>query len=172
MKRILLAIVIGILGLIPFSGSAGADRATAEIVDQNGAVIGNATLRAAPTGVLIMLEITSLTPGTHAIHLHNVGKCEPEFAAAKGHVNPHKRQHGLFNPEGPERGDLPNFFVAADRSARAEFYTTLVSLDRGTAPLLDKDGSALVIHENPDDHLTQPIGGAGARIACGIIKAQ
>jgi len=32
---------------------------------------------------------------------------------------------------------------------------------------MDKDGSALVIHANPDDYKTQPIGGAGARIVCG-----
>ena len=37
-------------------------------------------------------------------------------------------------------------------------------------PLLDEDGSAVIIHENPDAHLTQPIGGAGGRIACGIIE--
>ena len=36
--------------------------------------------------------------------------------------------------------------------------------------LKDADGSALVIHANPDDHMSQPIGGAGARIACGVIR--
>jgi Cu-Zn family superoxide dismutase len=41
----------------------------------------------------------------------------------------------------------------------------------GTAPLLDEDGSAFIIHENADDHMTQPIGGAAGRIACGVIKA-
>ncbi len=37
------------------------------------------------------------------------------------------------------------------------------------AALLDEDGSAVIIHEHPDDHLTQPIGSAGGRIACGVI---
>ena len=47
----------------------------------------------------------------------------------------------------------------------------LVSFDgsQGLA-LFDEDGSSLVIHENADDHLTQPISGAGSRIACGIIR--
>ena len=38
--------------------------------------------------------------------------------------------------------------------------------DRG---LLDEDASALVIHANPDDHMSQPVGGAGGRVACGVI---
>ena len=66
-------------------------------------------------------------------------------------------QHGLRNPDGPDNGDLPNLFVAADGTARAEFFTTLVSVTGGDMPaLLDDDGSAVIIHENPDDHLTQP----------------
>ncbi len=35
--------------------------------------------------------------------------------------------------------------------------------------LLDKDGSALVIHAGPDDYKTDPAGNAGDRIACGVI---
>ena len=70
-----------------------------------------------------------------------------------------------------DHGDLPNLFVGADGSARAEFFTVLVSVAGGDMPaLLDEDGSAVIIHDQPDDHLTQPIGGAGGRIACGIIK--
>ena len=72
--------------------------------------------------------------------------------------------------QGPDNGDLPNLFVAADGTARAEFFTTLVSVAGGDMPaLLDEDGSAVIIHENPDDHMTQPIGGAGGRIGCGVI---
>ena len=78
--------------------------------------------------------------------------------------------HGLRNPDGPDSGDLPNLYAAADGSAKAEFFTTLVSVAGGDVPaLLDADGSAVIIHEQPDDHLTQPIGGAGGRIACGVI---
>ena len=80
--------------------------------------------------------------------------------------------HGLRNPEGPDHGDLPNLYAGADGSAQAEFFTVLVSVAGGDLPsLLDEDGSAVIIHENPDDHLIQPIGGAGGRIACGIIEA-
>ena len=34
----------------------------------------------------------------------------------------------------------------------------------------DEDGSALVIHEGGDDGVTQPIGGAGARVGCAAIS--
>ena len=85
-------------------------------------------------------------------------------------INPGAVPHGLRNPEGPDHGDLPNLDAAADGSARAEFFTDLVSVAGGDMPaLLDEDGSAVIIHENPDDHLSLPIGGAGGRIACGII---
>ena len=72
--------------------------------------------------------------------------------------------------DGPDSGDLPNLYVGADGSAMAEFFATRVSVAGGDMPaLLDEDGSAVIIHEQPDDHLTQPIGGAGGRIACGVI---
>ena len=75
------------------------------------------------------------------------------------------------NPAGPENGDLPNLYAAADGSVRAEFFTTRVSISGGAAPaLLDENGSAVIIHEHPDDHMIQPNGGAGGRIRCGIIS--
>ncbi|MXX30325.1 MAG: superoxide dismutase family protein, partial [Gammaproteobacteria bacterium] len=121
--------------------------------------------------VLMYIEAAGLPPGGHGIHLHSVGACTPDFSAAKGHINPEGVKHGLRNPEGPDNGDLPNLYVAADGSAKAEFFTTRVSLVEGDAPaLLDEDGSAVIIHGQPDDHMTQPIGGAGGRIGCGIIK--
>lgn len=170
MRKACAALVVAIFSFIPFSSSA-ARMANADIVNTDGEVIGKATLQQGPTGVLIYIEARDLAPGAHAIHLHRLGKCEPDFKAAAGHVNPHKRQHGLLNSEGPDRGDLPNLYVAADGTVRAEFFTPRVSLQTGSAPLLDDDGSAFIIHERHDDHATQPIGGAGSRIACGVIKA-
>ena len=147
-----------------------ADMAKAEIVNTDGAVIGEVTFEQTPTGVLISVEVTGLPPGGHGIHLHTVGACEPDFTAAGGHINPNGVPHGLRNPEGPDNGDLPNLYAAADGSARAEFFTVRVSVTGGDMPaLLDEDGSAVIIHENPDDHMTQPIGGAGGRIGCGVI---
>jgi Cu/Zn superoxide dismutase len=88
--------------------------------------------------------------------------------------DPHLRcrgdaQHGLLNPEGPEEGDLPNIHAAADGSANAELSSESIML-MGPQGLKDSDGSALVIHASEDDHLSQPIGNAGARVACAVIK--
>ncbi|MFQ5937523.1 MAG: superoxide dismutase family protein [Acidiferrobacterales bacterium] len=171
MKK-LASVMLTLLFSSAASVSLAADLATAEIINVDGRVIGKALLQQAPTGVLIFIEASELPPGPHGIHLHSVGKCEPNFKASKGHINPHKRKHGLLNSEGPDRGDLPNVFVALNGTLNAELFTTRVSLKRGSAPLLDADGSAFVIHANRDDHMTQPIGGAGGRVACGVIKPQ
>ena len=147
-----------------------ADAAVAEMVAADGLAIGKVTFEQVPAGVLIYVEIDRLPPGLHGIHLHSVGSCTPDFTYAKGHINPGKAMHGLRHPDGPDNGDLPNLYVAGDGTARAEFYTTRVAVQDGVPALLDADGSAVIIHENPDDHLTQPIGGAGGRIACGVIE--
>ncbi len=56
----------------------------------------------------------------------------------------------------------------------AELYSDRVTLTATEADdrafLLDENGSALVIHEGPDDHKSQPIGGAGGRVACAVIE--
>ncbi len=170
MKNFLLLIFAALLGFGPLAAFA-AEQASAEIINAEGRVIGKAVLQQGPAGVLIFIEANGLPPGPHGIHLHSVGKCEPDFKAAKGHINPHRRPHGLLNPDGPDRGDLPNVFVDLNGNLAAELFTTFVSLRAGSAPLLDADGSAFIIHENRDDQMTQPIGGAGGRIACGAIKA-
>ena len=147
-----------------------ADMASAEIVDPSGSVIGMVTFEQTPTGVLMYVEVAGLPPGAHGIHLHAAGSCTPDFKQATGHINPGGVPHGLRHPDGPDSGDLPNLYVGADGSAMAEFFATRVSVAGGDMPaLLDEDGSAVIIHEQPDDHLTQPIGGAGGRIACGVI---
>ena len=167
----LVAITVAVLAaaIAPPIASA-ADMAGADIVNTDGAVIGKATFEQTPTGVLMSVDVAGLPPGAHGIHLHATGSCTPNFKAATGHVNPGKVKHGLRNPEGPDNGDLPNLFAADDGTAKAEFFTTRVSVAGGDVPaLLDEDGSAVIIHEMPDDHMTQPIGGAGGRIGCGII---
>ncbi len=157
-------------------GVQAAERATAELIDRQGKSVGTATLTEGPHGVLIHVSAKGLPPGPKAIHIHSVGTCEDTdkgFVASGAHLNPDGKKHGLMNPEGPDAGDLPNLFVHADGSVEVEMFTQLASLGGagGRAAMLDSDGAALVIHENRDDHITQPIGGAGARIVCGVVKA-
>ena len=166
---------LGLVAIVATASFAGAaQKAVAKLVDVDGNPIGTVTFEQAPHGVLVLVETTGLPPGAHGIHLHGTGSCSPDFKAATGHVNPSGVEHGLRNPNGPDAGDLPNLYVAADGMATAEFYTTRVSVaESGNKPaLLDADGSAVIIHANPDDHATQPIGGAGGRIGCGVVQAE
>ena len=106
------------------------------------------------------------------MHLHRVGTCaDPgSFTASQGHIAPDGMPHGFLNPDGHHPGDLPNLVVGADGTAHVELFNTFVSVSDGAAPLLDPDGTALIIHADPDDHLSQPIGGAGARVACAVFS--
>ena len=170
------AIAAASLALALCSASASSEdgpaMAQADMVNPEGAAIGTVTFEQTPSGVLINVDVTDLPPGPHGIHLHAVGACTPDFSAAKGHINPDGVAHGLRHPEGPDQGDLPLLFVHADGTARAEFYHTRIHVESGNDNpiLLDEDGSAVIIHDKPDDHITQPIGGAGGRIACGVIQ--
>ena len=149
-------------------------RASAAMVGADGMTLGEVTFEQTPHGVLVGVAVSGVAPGPHGIHLHRVGSCTPDFTAASGHINPHGAAHGLRHPDGPDNGDLPLLHVAADGTAVTEFYTTLVSLsddaESQTPGFFDADGSSVIIHADPDDHLTQPIGGAGARIGCGVIE--
>ena len=151
-----------------------ASAATAELKGADGKTLGTATLTDAPHGVLLRIEAKGLTPGWHGMHFHEKGDCgTPDFKSAGAHVHTTANVvHGLLNADANDNGDLPNLFVAADGSATAELFTTLVSLNGagGRPALLDADGSAIVVHASPDDYKTQPIGGAGARVACGVVK--
>lgn len=145
-------------------------RATASIVGVEGTEIGTASLLGGPNGLLIRIEIVpgGLVPGWHGLHLHAVGDCSDigTFRASGGHVGMVAGGHGLLNPEGPEGGDIPNIWVGADGAGGYEAFTSLTEI----ADLVDADGSAILLHESEDDHMSQPIGGAGARVGCGVIE--
>lgn len=147
--------------------------AKALLINNDGIEIGKAQFFQGTEGVLIYLKIEKLSPGKHGMHFHNVGSCSDtkEFKKAGPHIHASEKPHGYLNPKGPHAGNLPNLFVHNDGTAEVELYSELVSLyGKGNKPaLLDEDGSTLIIHKNSDDHYTQPIGGAGKRIACGSI---
>jgi Cu-Zn family superoxide dismutase len=152
------------------TGVAHAQNARAELKDANGTTIGEATLEQKGDSVRIAATFTGLPAGSHAFHIHEVGKCEPPFETAGGHFNPTGKQHGKDNAQGPHAGDLPN--VEATSSGRAKVQATArgVALEGGTNALLDADGAALIVHEKADDYKTDPGGGAGKRIACGVVR--
>ena len=147
------------------------ETARATFVNAQGQPAGTATLTSlGDRGVFISAQLRSLPEGTHAFHIHAVGKCEPPFESAGGHYNPAEHQHGFLDPNGEHNGDLPNITVRSDGTASAETVAWMVTLRGGDAPLLDDDGSALVIHSGVDDYRTDPTGNAGPRLACGVVE--
>jgi Cu-Zn family superoxide dismutase len=100
-------------------------------------------------------------------HIHEVGDCSSgDGMSAKGHFNPYGKPHG----QGAERhaGDMPNLKSDAKGKAKLTVDLDIITLTRGPAGII---GRGVIIHADPDDYRTQPTGNAGARIACGVIKA-
>jgi len=162
----LAAMLFAALGLAA-TGARAADTASATLKDLAGKTVGTALLRQSPNGTLVAVRFRGLPPGTHAFHIHAVGKCEPPFASAGGHYNPSGAKHGFLVTGGPHAGDMPNIHVGADGTLDIEVLNVKLALD---ARLFDADGAAIMLHANGDDYKSQPSGAAGSRIACGVIK--
>lgn len=145
---------------------------TARAVMRNaqGQELGVVTFTQTPNGLLIRGDLNGLPPGVHGFHFHETGRCEPDFDAAGGHYNPTGSPHGFLVDDGPHAGDLPNLHVMNDGRASFEVLNTILTIQGGNAPLLDQDGSALIIHTDADDYRSQPTGNAGGRFACGVVQ--
>lgn len=135
----------------------------------NGLPAGTVQFLADGDSVSARVSVTGLAPGQHGFHLHTVGKCEaPDFLSAGPHLNPAGKAHGTMASGGAHLGDMPNLQVGANGTATA---TVVLAGPRDTtlAAIFDADGTAVVIHADPDDYRTDPSGNAGKRIACGVV---
>jgi len=142
--------------------------AKARIVNSAGAEIGRAKVSAMRDGVKINLKVSNLKPGTLALHIHEHGACEgPSFESAGSHFNPMGKAHGFQATNGPHLGDLRNIEVNEQGKATVEQKVSGLTLDPGQVSIV---GKTLVIHAGPDDYKSQPAGGSGDRIACGVIQ--
>jgi Cu-Zn family superoxide dismutase len=146
-------------------------RATAALQPTKGSkAFGEATFEEVDGKVRVIVFAQGLVPDReHGFHIHEAGDCSSgDGMSAKGHFNPHGKPHGPPATTERHAGDLPA--LKADKGGRAKLDVTvdLISLRPGPASVV---GRGLIIHADPDDYKTQPTGNAGARIACGVIKA-
>ena len=154
----------------------GATRATAGI--KGDGISGSATLEEREEGtgkvVAITVQVKGLKPGRHGVHLHAVGKCEPDFGAAGGHFDPGPA--GNTDPDANHpfhMGDVPNIEIGSNGSGVLQTVTTRVTVSEGPLSIFDADGTAIIIHGNPDQGITgQPKSGVsgGPRVACGVFS--
>ncbi|MDQ3560162.1 MAG: superoxide dismutase family protein [Pseudomonadota bacterium] len=167
--------ICALLAGVPASAlaqDAGAenDQLSVPIFAAGGKPAGTISMTDTPNGVLIVanFEAGVLAAGEHAMHFHETGDCSDTaaFETAGDHHNPTGAEHGYMPEGGPHAGDLPNIMIVDGQKSEVDVFSPMVRFSDGDAPLLDEDGSALVIHAGADDYTSQPSGESGDRIAC------
>ena len=159
---------------------------TATLVDPDGARVGRVEISEVEEGLQVAATVEGLPPGFHGFHVHAVGVCEPDsaspadpamtgdFLSAGGHLGAGESDHGQHP------GDLPVLYVIESGTGSLTAVTGALTL----ADLVDDDGSAVMVHANPDnyaniperyapagpDGMTRNTGDAGGRIACGPVE--
>jgi Cu-Zn family superoxide dismutase len=175
-RPLLLVATLGALSLSGFAQDTKAakpvKKQVVELKDAKGASVGTATIKPSGKGVEVKLDVKDLPPGDHALHFHQDAKCDPpDFKSAGPHFNPEKKEHGFLNPNGHHAGDMANFAVKPDGTAKVTIKDAAVVLGTGSEAnsLFANGGTSLMIHAKADDMKTDPAGNAGDRIACGVI---
>ena len=172
-RLLVAAAAIAAAGAVGFAQTG--QTATAEIKGKG--ITGTAEFAERSNGTGTVVEITvnvsGLTPGRHGVHLHAVGKCEPDFTAAGGHFDPGPAGNTDPDANHPYHlGDVPNLEAGADGKGTMKITTSRVTLSAGPLSLLDADGTAVIVHGNPDQGITgEPKSGVsgGPRVACGVV---
>ncbi len=150
--------------------TAVGEKAFADVRLRDGRELGRIKLVETTAGILIRLKLKGLPPGSHGFHIHENGKCDGDFESAGGILNPLGAKHGYLNDEGPMMGDLPNLIVPASGEIEVDLVSAFATLAKDAEDaLIDTDGAAFVIFERADDYTADPIGNAGARLACGVV---
>jgi Cu-Zn family superoxide dismutase len=146
-------------------------RATAALQPTKGSkAFGEATFEEVDGKVRVIVFAQGLRPDQeHGFHVHEAGDCSSgDGMSTKGHFNPYGKPHGHHASAERHAGDLPALKAGKDGRAKLEVTMDIITVRPGPASIV---GRGLIIHADPDDYKTQPTGNAGARIACGVIKA-
>jgi Cu-Zn family superoxide dismutase len=117
--------------------------------------------------VKVVAHVEGLNPGQkHAFHIHEFGDgSAPDAMSAGGHYNPEKHPHGLPHSDQRHAGDLGNLQADDNGKAHSELTVKNVTIAGLKNPII---GRGVIVHAKADDG-GQPVGNAGARIACGVI---
>jgi Cu-Zn family superoxide dismutase len=127
-------------------------------------------------GVDVVAKVEGLSPRLHGLHIHENGSCEPPaYQSAGGHFDP-----GPFGNSNPDTnhpyhmGDIPNLEVnkaGVGHLSPGAYTTSRITLSPGPLTVFDANGSAVIVHQNPDLGTTGVPGGSGGpRVACGVIQ--
>jgi len=119
--------------------------------------------------VSMKAEISGLTTGEHAIHIHAIGDCSSDDGkSAGGHWNPTEENHGKWEHSEFHKGDIGNLVADENGNATITKDTDLwcLNCDDENKNIV---GKAVIVHAIADDFTSQPSGAAGARVACGEI---
>lgn len=116
------------------------------------------------------VTVKNVSPGKHAVHIHENGDCSAaDAASAGGHWNPTNEEHGQWGVEPFHLGDIGNIEVGEDGQGTLTLSTDLWTLDEDGKRARSVVGKSVVVHAGADDFTTQPSGASGARIGCGVI---
>ncbi len=159
-------LLVGMAGCM--TTKAEGPRATAVLKPASGSQVnGTASMTQEGDHVVVRATFSGLTPNReHGFHVHEKGDCSsPDASSAGGHFNPTHEPHGPLSGN-HHAGDLPSLKADSSGNASTTFDVKGLLLGSGATDLM---GKALVVHADPDDHISQPAGNSGARVACGVI---
>ena len=148
----------------------GGPRATAQLQPTRGNnVSGSVTFTQKGDKVVVVANVSGLKPNQeHGFHVHEKGDCSSgDGMSAAGHFNPKGSPHGLYSTQARHAGDMPNLKADASGNASASVELDLITVSDGPTSVV---GRGLIVHAQPDDYKSQPVGNAGARLACAVIQ--